>query len=82
MGGTASSPVSSSSVRRLSGTGTATFVLVLAGEFGGALFGGSFGSRISCPSLGCITSILKVSNELSVTLSGVLLFVSSESETF
>ena len=81
MGGTAWSPVSSSSVRRSSGTGTATFVLGLAGEFGGALCGGSFGSLTSCPSLGFITSKLEVSNELFVEISGVLLFVLSESET-
>ena len=36
VGGTFWSPVSSSSVRRLSGMGTATFVLGLSGEFGGA----------------------------------------------
>ena len=61
--------------------GTATFVLGLAGEFGGALCGGSFGSVISCPVLDFITSKLKVSNELSVALCGVLLFVWAESET-
>ena len=37
VGGTASSPVPSSSVRRSSDTGTATFVLGLSGEFGSAL---------------------------------------------
>ena len=50
VGGTSSSPVSSSSVRRSSGTGTATFVLGLSGEFGGAHCGGLTGSLISSPS--------------------------------
>ena len=81
VGGTARSPVSSSSVRRSSGTGTATFVLGLSGEFGGTLCGGFIGSLISSPSWGCITSMLEVSNELSVALPSVPLFVSSESET-
>ena len=61
--------------------GTATLVLGLSGEFGSALCGGFIGSLISSPSLGCITSMLEVSNELSVALSSVLLFASSESET-
>ena len=81
VGGTVSSPVSSSSVRRWSSTGTAMFVIESSGEFGSALCGGSIGSLISSPSLGCITSILEVSNELSVALPGVLVFASSESET-
>ena len=58
--------------------GTATLVLGLSGEFGSALCGGFIGSLISRPSLGCSISVLEVSNELSVALSGVLL---SESET-
>ena len=61
--------------------GTATLVLGLSGEFGSALCGGFIGSLISSPSLGCSISMLEVSNELSVALSGVLLFASSESET-
>ena len=80
VGGTSSSPVSSSSVKRLCGTGTATFVLGLSGEFGRAHCGGLIGNLIASPSLGCITSMLEVSNELSVEISGVLLLVSSESE--
>ena len=60
--------------------GTATFVLGLAGEFGSALCGGFLGNLISCASLGCITSMLEVSSELSVALSSVLLFISSESK--
>ena len=80
VGGTCWSPVPSSSVRRSSGTGTAMFVLGLSGEFGGAHCGGFIGSLISSPSIGCITSMLEVSNELSVPLPGVLLLVSSESE--
>ena len=78
--GPCSSSVSSSSVRRWSGTGTATFVLGLSGEFVGAHCGGFIGSLISSPSIGCITSILKVSSELSVPLPGVLLVMSSKSE--
>ena len=50
VGGTAQSPVSSSSVRRSLSTGTATFVLGFSGEFGGALCGGFIGSLISSPS--------------------------------
>ena len=47
VGQTAWSPGSSSSVRRSSDTGTATFVRGLSGEFGGALCGGFVGSLIS-----------------------------------
>ena len=43
-------PVSSSSVRRSSDVGTATFVFGLSGEFGGAHCGGFIGSLISSPS--------------------------------
>ena len=50
VGGTSSSPVPSSSVKRLSGTGTATFVRGLSGEFGGAHCGGLIGSLILSPS--------------------------------
>ena len=50
VGGTSSSPVSSSSVKRSSSAGTATFVLGLSGEFGGAHCGGFIGSLISSPS--------------------------------
>ena len=81
VGGTAWSPVSSSSVRRLLGMGTVTFILGLSGEFGSTLCSGFIGNCISRPSLGCSISMLKVSNELSVALSGVPLFASSESET-
>ena len=52
VGGTALSPVSSSSVRRWSVKGTATFVVGMSGELGGAFCGGSFGSLISSPLLG------------------------------
>ena len=48
--GTFWSPVSSSSVRRSSDVGTATFVLGLSGEFGSAHCGGFIGSLISSPS--------------------------------
>ena len=50
VGGTYLCPVSSSSVRSSSGMGTATSVLGLSGEFGGALCGGLIGSLISSPS--------------------------------
>ena len=80
VGGASLSPDNSSSVKRLSGTGTATFVRGLSGEFGGAHCGGLSGNLISSPSCGCITSILEVPNELSVPLSGGLWVVSSESE--
>ena len=50
VGGTSASPVPSSSVRRSSGTGTATLVLGLSGEFGRAHCGGFIGSLISSPS--------------------------------
>ena len=50
VGGTSSSPVPSSSVRRSSGTGTAMFVLGLSGEYGGAHCGGLIGSLISSSS--------------------------------
>ena len=46
--------------------------LGLSGEFGSALCGGFIGSLISSASLGCSISMLEVSNELSVALSGVL----------
>ena len=61
VGGTTWSPVSSSSVRRPSGIGTATLVLGLSGVFGGALCGGFIGSLISRPSFGCNISMLEVS---------------------
>ena len=80
VGGTTWSPVSSSSVMSLSDVGTAMLVLRLSGEVGSACCGGFIGSLISSPSLGCRTSILDVSSELSVTLSGVLIFALSESE--
>ena len=82
VGGTNWSPVSSSSVRRPSGIGTAMLVLGLSGEFGGALCGGFIGSLISRPLFGCSISMLEVSSELSVALSGMLMFASSESETY
>ena len=50
VGGTSLSPVSSSSVRRSSSTGTAMFVLGLSGEFGGAHCGRLIGRLISSPS--------------------------------
>ena len=50
VGGTFWSPVPSSSLRRSSGMGTATFVLGLSGEFGRARYGGFIGSLISSPS--------------------------------
>ena len=80
VGGTTWSPMNSSSVMSPSDIGTAMLVLGLSGEFGSARCGGFIGSLISSPSLGCRTSILDVFSELSVTLSGVLIFASSESE--
>ena len=44
--------------------------------------GGLCGNLIASPSLGCITSMLEVSNELSVAISDVLLLVLSESEIY
>ena len=80
VGGTTWSPVSSSSIMSPSGIRTAKLVLGLSGETGSALCRGFMGSLISRPSFGCITSILEVSSELSVALSGVLMFALWESE--